>query len=215
MSSMGIYYFSKGNRSCGALDIATKIFFAVFLAAQDPAWHAWDWSGRFCLVSRLWSPLVSLLEHGQTDGFAAFAPLVVHPGGPQWKADCRGSGYEVSKSLNPRREWSLTQFYSVDFSLTRIGVKMCIFNKRTFMVCVTFAWRCPWTSASNGTANLADGDLVSLQFWKPRTSWRPLKGFVLAEKARELLGGTKENHEGLIPNEGLNFYKKSIEKKLR
>ena len=29
MSSMGIYYFSKGNRSCGALDITTKIFFAV------------------------------------------------------------------------------------------------------------------------------------------------------------------------------------------
>ena len=34
---------------------------------------------------------------------------------------------------------SLTQFYSVDFSLARISVKMCIFNKRTFMVCVTFA----------------------------------------------------------------------------
>ena len=29
MSSMGIYYFSKGNQSCGALDITTKIFFAV------------------------------------------------------------------------------------------------------------------------------------------------------------------------------------------
>ena len=105
-----------------------------FLAAQDPAWHAWDWSGRFCLVSRLWSPLVSLLEHGQTDGFAAFAPLVVHPGGPQWKADCRGSGYEVSKSLNPRREWSLTQFYSVDFSQSTIGVKNT-FSIRAIEVC--------------------------------------------------------------------------------
>ena len=27
--------------------------------------------------------------------------------------------------------WSLTQFYSVDFSKSRIGVKKCVFNKRT------------------------------------------------------------------------------------
>ena len=26
--------------------------------------------------------------------------------------------------------WSLTQFYSVDFSQSRIGVKKCVFNKR-------------------------------------------------------------------------------------
>ena len=32
--------------------------------------------------------------------------------------------------------WSLTQFYSVDFSQTRIGVKKCVFNKRTIKVCV-------------------------------------------------------------------------------
>ena len=32
--------------------------------------------------------------------------------------------------------WSLTQFYSVDFSKSRIDVKKCIFNKRTFKVCV-------------------------------------------------------------------------------
>ena len=33
--------------------------------------------------------------------------------------------------------WSLTQFYSVDFSQTRIGVKKCVFNKRTIKVCVS------------------------------------------------------------------------------
>ena len=33
--------------------------------------------------------------------------------------------------------WSLTQFYSVDFSQSRIEVKKCVFNKRTIKVCVS------------------------------------------------------------------------------
>ena len=33
--------------------------------------------------------------------------------------------------------WSLTQFYSVDFSKSRIAVKKCVFNKRTLKVCVS------------------------------------------------------------------------------
>ena len=33
--------------------------------------------------------------------------------------------------------WSLTQFYSVDFSQSRISVKKCVFNKRTIKVCVS------------------------------------------------------------------------------
>ena len=33
--------------------------------------------------------------------------------------------------------WSLTQFYSVDFSKSRISVKKCVFNKRTIKVCVS------------------------------------------------------------------------------
>ena len=33
--------------------------------------------------------------------------------------------------------WSLTQFYSVDFSKSRIGVKKCVFNKRTIKVCIS------------------------------------------------------------------------------
>ena len=31
--------------------------------------------------------------------------------------------------------WSPTQFYSVDFSKSRIGVNKCVFNKRTIKVC--------------------------------------------------------------------------------
>lgn len=34
--------------------------------------------------------------------------------------------------------WSLTQFYSVDFSLSRIGVQKCVFNQRTVNVCVSY-----------------------------------------------------------------------------
>ena len=33
--------------------------------------------------------------------------------------------------------WSLTQFYSVDFSQSRIGVNKCVFNKRTIKVCLS------------------------------------------------------------------------------
>ena len=37
----------------------------------------------------------------------------------------------------PSQVWSLTQFYSVDFSKLRIGVKKCVFCKRTIKVCVS------------------------------------------------------------------------------
>ena len=33
--------------------------------------------------------------------------------------------------------WSLTQFYSVDFSQSMIGVSKCVFYKRTIKVCVS------------------------------------------------------------------------------
>ena len=33
--------------------------------------------------------------------------------------------------------WSLTQFYSVDFSQLRIGVNKCVFYKRTIKVCAS------------------------------------------------------------------------------
>ena len=33
--------------------------------------------------------------------------------------------------------WSLTRFYSVDFSQSRIRLNKCVFNKRTIKVCVS------------------------------------------------------------------------------
>ena len=33
--------------------------------------------------------------------------------------------------------WSLNQFYSVDFSQSRINVKKCVFNIRSFKICVS------------------------------------------------------------------------------
>ena len=55
-----------------------------------------------------------------------------------------GISREGNVKLVPARQleyicqvWSLTQFYSVSFSQSRIGVKKCVFNKRTLKVCVS------------------------------------------------------------------------------
>ena len=36
-----------------------------------------------------------------------------------------------------KQVWSLSEFYSVDFSKSRIDIKKCVFNKRTIKVCVS------------------------------------------------------------------------------
>ena len=41
------------------------------------------------------------------------------------------------KTMFPFVFWSLTQFYSVDFSQSRIGVIKCVFNKHTIKVCAS------------------------------------------------------------------------------
>ena len=48
-----------------------------------------------------------------------------------------------SLAVSVYQVWSLTQFYSVDFSKWRIGVSKCVFNKRTIKVCDSCCWRCP------------------------------------------------------------------------
>ena len=45
--------------------------------------------------------------------------------------------WELNCKLNFPQVWSLTHFYSVDFSKSRISVKKCVFNKRTIKVCVS------------------------------------------------------------------------------
>ena len=64
-------------------------------------------------------------------------------------ANVGGGGALVAESLDRPKPvlalgvgatqvWSLTQFYSVDFSQSRIGViKKCVFNKRLIKVCVS------------------------------------------------------------------------------
>ena len=49
---------------------------------------------------------------------------------------------------NKEQVWPLTQFYSVDFSLSLICVQKCVCNKRTIKVCVSCCWRRPPRLAS-------------------------------------------------------------------
>ena len=49
-----------------------------------------------------------------------------------------GGGSKVAlAAADASQVWSLTKFYSVDFSQSRIGVKKCVFNKRTIKVGVS------------------------------------------------------------------------------
>ena len=43
----------------------------------------------------------------------------------------------VFMQMTDEQVWSLSPFYSVDFSQSRIGVKKCVFNKRPIKVCVS------------------------------------------------------------------------------
>ena len=94
--------------------------------------------------------------------------------------------------------WSLTDFYSVDFSQSRISVGKCVFNKRTIRVRISCFLLCLGTSAP-----IAAHMLVSLTLCRSgrnaRGKSRALEGRCVSSKAlqgsetRELLGETKEN----------------------
>ena len=99
-------------------------------------------------------------------------------GWPPWptvrKVPCRKVRFERLPASSARkcpegrsRVWPLTQFYSVDFSKSRIGVKKCVFNKRTIKVCVIRSWWRPGTSVPSAT-NL----LVSLFFSSSKSNTR-------------------------------------------
>ena len=64
-----------------------------------------------------------------------------------------GGAFEAALVTDPAvvddQVWSLNQFYSVDFSQARIGVKKRDFNESTIKVCVScFCW-CPPPRLSN------------------------------------------------------------------
>ena len=69
--------------------------------------------------------------------------------GKTWPPKSSSSTMKLGRAWTGRflQVWSLTQFYSVDFSQSANGVKKCVFNKRTIKVCVSFCWQCPGTSA--------------------------------------------------------------------
>ena len=59
-----------------------------------------------------------------------------------------------------KQVWSLTQFYSVDFSkpkIDEIDVKKCVFDKPTIKVCVSCSGHCPGTStrSAQGTVTVS------------------------------------------------------------
>ena len=55
------------------------------------------------------------------------------------KSDGKHAGVDgETRKVLMDQVWSLTQFYFVDFSKSRVGVKKCVFNKRTIKVCVSW-----------------------------------------------------------------------------
>ena len=103
--------------------------------------------------------------------------------------------------------WSLTQFYSVDFSQSRIGVKKCVFNKRTIKVCVSCSWRCPGTSAPSA-AHLRVALYLCSSGSNARGESRALEGRRVSLKSPSRV---REGDEGVA---GRNIYviKKQTEK---
>ena len=88
--------------------------------------------------------------------------------------------YLPSGYLGGQRVWSVTQFYAVDFSQSRIHVKKCAFNKRTINVFVSCFCRCLRTSTPSA-AHL----MVSLFLCSSASNARG--------ESRELLRGTDYN----------------------
>ena len=71
-------------------------------------------------------------------GLGAYVNELAHAGvqSGETLAGLSSSDLEVCESSNPQ-VWSLTQFYSVDFSKSRIGVNKCVFNRRKIKVCIS------------------------------------------------------------------------------
>ena len=97
----------------------------------------------------------------------------------------------VSRDDSVVQVWSLTPFYSVDFSQSRINVKKCVFNKRTIKAIdldgvlgpprlARHTWLCPCISVVPEARHEA--------------SRGPLKGAVSAQKA--LQGSETEKRDG-------------------
>ena len=72
---------------------------------------------------------VGCLSEKLLDSWPAVRPLILKD---------RSVLEALLERLEGKKVWSLTQFYSVGISQSRISVKKCVFNKRTMEGCVGF-----------------------------------------------------------------------------
>ena len=85
------------------------------------------------VLERVWKEfivevLLDAEDHGQPEEHVVAQPVVDELVGVLARKD--------HAHLVVVKVWSLTQFYSVDFSPSRISVKKCVFNKHTIKICV-------------------------------------------------------------------------------
>ena len=107
-----------------------------------------------------------------------------------WRDKCHGISLKgfclwhapFLEPLRLQRVWSLPQFYSVDFSQSRIGVKKYVFNQHTIKVCVTCFWRCLGTSVPSA-AHLTVSLYLCSSGSNARGEWRALEGRCVSLKA--------------------------------
>ena len=125
---------------------------ACWWRCHDHRWNDYGgWkAGQGSVMGRWWEGAMSVCAWGRF-GFERRPPWCGSHDCPQRSiASLACPLYRCNFRERPQgmnQVWSLTQFYSVDFSQSRIGVKKCVFNKRKIKVCVSCSWRCPWTFA--------------------------------------------------------------------
>ena len=111
-------------------------------------------------------------------------------------------------SVEEYQVWSLTQFYSVDFSKSRMVVKKCVFNKRTIKVCVSCCWRCPGTSAPSA-AHLTVSLYLCSSGSNARGESRALEGRRVSSKSPSRVRDGDEGVAGRNVRERIIFSKKA------
>ena len=102
-----------------------------FVSLAPPSPH-----NSYKAVGQFYTTFQSLNQTSVSDSVATFvksqhSETLSINGKPVWQST------ESRDGCGRVQVWSLTQFYSVDFSKSRIVVKKCVFNKHTIKVCVS------------------------------------------------------------------------------
>ena len=141
-------HFNCGIMTCSRSFVITTCRSTFWSVSFSWAFGTCCWRGhRFCWS---WHSLVELPGCGVFGSAGSGVPAAARVGA-RFRLPTSGC----------MQVWSLIQFYSVDFSKSRIGEKKCIFNKLTIKLCVSCCWQCPGTSAHRA-AGAPDVVLVSL-----------------------------------------------------